>query len=102
MKNIDWSTVEETCPKALKLAKEFSLKEDSDFWNGGNTKLNSMRWLFDFFDEYLINCAANPHINAKDWCYTIYRRAFEREFPDRRKAEVAMFTKAFELLESML
>lgn len=109
-----WKNISSKYPKAFKeLMKDHSTIEE---WGEIDSPqiwgifIDEPKWvlrhLFDFFDKRKINgyCYTS---NSKEWSYGIltsgrYMTPSKIKYKNREKAELALYEKAFELLESKI
>ena len=119
---MNWKEIEKNCPKVAKLI----YNEGYDFFHQvgyGFEGHNSVRNLYDFFDEQDIYISIMPSHTSGDWGYSIWGELIEISDTKyssyaridlgygmgvtggqqtRAEIEEAAFTKAFEILEEKL
>ena len=126
---MDWKEISSSYPKAWNLLIQseglgnilFRFYELEIIENEDQTQW-FVRDLYDFFDKNELFIAISPEVQytreideddknpyyvIEEWYYDIHNNSYEiggcfNNFPSRREAEEAAFTKAFEILEEKL
>jgi len=104
---MNWTEIKEKAPKALRSAEDKLYTEDHPN-HPDHGRISRVRDLFDLFDERGIYCIVYPekkHAELWEWDIERENKATvdaQEKCSSRKQAEIAVFTKAFELLEERL
>lgn len=114
-----WKRIKKDCPKAWKLLCEdhntldvWGYIDNPEIWDmeGCDISQLELRHLFDFFDSHGIEIEIGSHLSKRiTWSYLIPhwstndgKQIVVYDFSTRPTAELASYSKAFEILEQQL